>query len=150
MIANRPARSSSGLSTPRPGTGVIAPRTRIVGGAPAVRCRSEPPCSATISKSSSSSSSGVGTANACATGSAHDTKYLLDGCPALLHLQPAVLAQGGHPLRTGDLVDLLGRRTGHRESLDLLAHRHHLVQRHPAAVAGVRARRAAHRAVEVV
>ena len=52
----------------------------------------------------------------------------------------AVLAQRDHPLLAGDRADLGRRGAGHGEPLDLLGHEHHLVQRQPALVAGLRAR----------
>ena len=59
-----------------------------------------------------------------------------------------VLAEREHPLLLSDPADVLARLPFHGHSLDVLAHHHDLMDRHPAAIPGVPARVAANRAVE--
>ena len=63
-------------------------------------------------------------------------------------LRQAVVAQRDHPLLEGHLADRQRGGALDGEPLDLLAHRHHLVQREPALVAGLGAGAAADGAVE--
>src|SRR5690606_24150013 len=79
--------------------------------------------------------------------SGDDAQDLLDARHAEQGLAPAVLAQGVHALLHGRAADLGTRGARHGEPLDVFGDRHDLVQRHPAAVARVRAVLATDRAV---
>src|SRR5918999_3282838 len=78
-----------------------------------------------------------------------DSEDLLNRGGSQHHLLHPVLAQGAHPLVDGDLLDGLGGRILHRQAFDLLGHDHDLVKRQSPLVAGVPARRAARRPVEL-
>src|SRR3954471_8470760 len=124
-----------------PSSGTSEPRTRIVGGAPAVMWRSEALCSTTLSRMSAKSKfmpprSSAGVPPACSrlarAGGAGD---LGDRGQAAADLLEAVLAQAHHALVDGRVGDRLGGLAGHGERADRVADPHHLVEPDPPLVA---------------
>src|SRR5215208_996208 len=116
-----------------------------MGGEPAVRWRSEALRSITCSRTSAKSKSirspigwRVGLRDPCHLGNGRDSVF---------DLLEAVCAQWTHPLRDGDLPNLLRRGTLDREVADLVRDRHDLVEAGPALVAGAAAAAAADRFV---
>src|SRR5271165_6821462 len=143
-------------------TGESRPRTRTVGWAPELRCRSDARrCTTSISRSAKSMSMGwpigprglpgdspvAGWTKVGASGRADDAGDLGDRGPALPDLLQPVVAKAGHPLLHGNHPDRLRWLPFERHRLDLRGHHHHLVQPDPALVAAAAAATAADRFV---
>src|SRR4051812_42250703 len=144
------SRVSAGISLGYSSSATRRPRTRIIGGEPAVRCRSDARRSSTSSSRSAKSNLTVvpigawcGFLDSRDRAATRDARNLGDRRTALLDLLEAVLAQPAHAVAHRDLRDLVGRGPRDRQIADLVVDHHHLVEAHPALVAGVAAARAA-------
>ena len=126
-----------------------SPCTRTTGGDPAVRCRSEPSMLQQRAQQLRDRDLDVvflhGHAHRHFTTLATSS---MDVRPMRTFSRPSSRSVI-MPCSIATVLDRFGRRALDREPLDLLGHRHDLVQPDPAAVAGVRARRAARRPVEL-
>src|SRR3954452_19894072 len=145
------SRVSVGVSFGSPSTGTSEPRTRIIGGAPAVMWRSDALRRTTSRRISEKSKVMAAIPSSASTdgfvrdsASARDAGDLGDrGEPAADLLQP-VLAQAHHALVDGRVGDRLGGLAGHGERADGVADPHDLIQPDAALVAGAAAAGAAH------